>query len=180
GLPTGFLFSVGPKERPHSLWTASPLLQVTISDAFQQSRIFRHCLSNMYSIITLSILVSAMTCILTMVVAAPTLQLRDVFSPPILIPNAATVWFAGQHHNILTMIPRDASNPPKSISNIASIMLKTAVASDWIPLTLVEGFSLLDGSHEIVVPTNVTSRNDWEIVLLGDSGDVIPAFTIHT
>ncbi|KAF8490207.1 hypothetical protein JB92DRAFT_3010246 [Gautieria morchelliformis] len=130
----------------------------------------------MYSTITLSILVSAMACIFTTVVAAPTLQLRDVFSPPILVPNAATVWFAGQHHNVTW----DASNPPKSISNVASIVLKTAVSSDWIPLTLAEGFSLLDGSHEIVVPTNVTSRNDWEIVLFGDSGDVSPAFTIHT
>ncbi|KAF8499500.1 hypothetical protein JB92DRAFT_2981085 [Gautieria morchelliformis] len=153
----------------------------------------------MYSTINLSILVSAMACILTTVGAAPTLQLRDIFSPPILVPNAATVWFAGQHQNILTMIPRDASNPPKSISNGASIMLKTAVPSDWIPLTLAKGFSLLDGRHEIVVPTNVTSRDDWEIVyksriyvclminesslsmiVFGDSGNVSPAFTILT
>ncbi|KAF8479388.1 hypothetical protein JB92DRAFT_1812494 [Gautieria morchelliformis] len=74
-----------------------------------------------------------MACILYTVRAAPTLQLRDVFSPPILVPNAATVWFSVQHHNVTW----DASNPPKSISNVASIMLKTAVASDWIPLILV-------------------------------------------
>jgi hypothetical protein len=66
-----------------------------------------------------------------------------------------------------------------------------------IELTLAKGFSLLDGRHEIMVPTNVTSRDDWEIVcksrlyiclmkkgsslsmiVFGDSGNVSPAFTI--
>lgn len=41
----------------------------------------------------------------TTVGAAPVVQssevlARDIFSPPILYPNAATVWFAGQSHNV--------------------------------------------------------------------------------
>jgi len=116
-------------------------------------------------------------CAFVVVRADPILESRsalDIFSPPILYPNAATVWFAGQSHNVTW----DPSNPPKSISNLASIVLRTAGASDWTELTLASNFSLLDGRHEIKVPTNVTSRDDWEIILFGDSGNVSPAFTI--
>ncbi|KAF8586113.1 hypothetical protein K439DRAFT_985190 [Ramaria rubella] len=120
----------------------------------------------------------ALTFALAGVGAIPTLNARkalDVFDPPILYPNAATVWFAGQSHNVTW----DASNPPKTISNGALIQLRIADSViQFVPVTLASGFSLLAGRQVITLPGNLTSRDDYEIVLFGDSGNVSPAFTI--
>lgn len=42
---------------------------------------------------------------------------------------------------------------------------------------LATGFMLTDGSHDIVIP-NVAERKTYIIVLMGDSGNASPKFTI--
>ncbi|KAF8591332.1 hypothetical protein K439DRAFT_1627051, partial [Ramaria rubella] len=110
--------------------------------------------------------------------AAPTLDARkalDVFDPPILYPNAATVWFAGQSHNVTW----DTSGLPSTLPNGSMIQLRIARSSTiFVPVTLASNFSLVDGREPITLPENLMPRDDYEIVLFGDSGNVSPAFTI--
>ena len=69
------------------------------------------------------------------VFAAP----ADIFSPPVLTPNASTVWTVGEltnitwyFHLLILLFPcfltrrriRDASNPPSSISNKGLAILR--------------------------------------------------------
>ncbi|KAF8592122.1 hypothetical protein K439DRAFT_386795 [Ramaria rubella] len=119
----------------------------------------------------------ALACALVGVGASPTLDARgalDIFDPPILIPNATTVWTAGQSHNVTW----DASNPPKSISNRALIELRTSFVNEFNAITLAADFSLLAGIQLITLPGNLSTRNDYVIDLFGDSGNISPEFTI--
>ena len=37
---------------------------------------------------------------LGMSTAAPTIEKRDVYAPPVLYPHSGTVWYSGQTHNV--------------------------------------------------------------------------------
>ena len=37
---------------------------------------------------------------LGMTAAMPTVETRDVYSPPVLYPHSGTVWYSGQTHNV--------------------------------------------------------------------------------
>ncbi|EPQ52679.1 hypothetical protein GLOTRDRAFT_20378, partial [Gloeophyllum trabeum ATCC 11539] len=97
-----------------------------------------------------------------------------VYAPPISYPTAGTTWQVGGSYNITW----DASNPPKQITNpIGHIdLLKNNVIITGAPLA--NGFSILDGTHEITVPLTVEPGSGYTVVLFGDSGDISPEFTI--
>ncbi|KIJ25509.1 hypothetical protein M422DRAFT_216753 [Sphaerobolus stellatus SS14] len=105
--------------------------------------------------------------------ANPVPAALDIFDPRIITPDASTVWQVGSLQNVTW----DASNPPASISNGASIVLRTANING-VFVTLASGFSLLAGVQEVQVPADIPTGNDYEIVLFGDSGDISPQFTI--
>ncbi|PPR07270.1 hypothetical protein CVT26_012430 [Gymnopilus dilepis] len=44
---------------------------------------------------------------------------------------------------------------------------------------LATGFPLTTGSVKVVLPKNVTARDDYFVVLFGDSGNKSPKFKIH-
>ncbi|KAF8919068.1 hypothetical protein CPB85DRAFT_1373676 [Mucidula mucida] len=104
---------------------------------------------------------------------------RDVYNPPIITPNADTVWGAGSIQTVTwdtTNLPPDSqlTNPNGKIvlgflaNNSENLMLANPLAQD---------FKLSDGQVEITVPS-VEFRDDYIIVLFGDSGNVSPEFTI--
>ncbi|KAH9928511.1 uncharacterized protein BXZ73DRAFT_102350 [Epithele typhae] len=103
--------------------------------------------------------------------ATPAAEKRDIWSPPVLDPHSGTAWISGERHNVTW----DASNPPASVSNGATILLR--LTGTPMPVILAENFDLHAGHVEITVPW-VQTRDDYEVVLLGDSGNVSPAFTI--
>ncbi|GJJ07161.1 hypothetical protein Clacol_001361 [Clathrus columnatus] len=100
-------------------------------------------------------------------------QTRDIFDPPVLVPNANTVWQAGSTQTVFW----DASNPPKSISNLASIVLRLSSDINF-SAKLASGFSLLTGNQTIQLPSDLQTAEDYFVILFGDSGNVSPDFTI--
>ncbi|KAK0239217.1 hypothetical protein EDD85DRAFT_1003038 [Armillaria nabsnona] len=70
----------------------------------------------------------------------------------------------------------DVSNPPTDITNpIGSIKLR----KDGITfLTLASGFNILLGQYEVTVPY-VAESSEYILVLMGDSGNRSPGFTIR-
>ncbi|KAH9950323.1 hypothetical protein B0H21DRAFT_724329 [Amylocystis lapponica] len=105
--------------------------------------------------------------------AAPVLETRDVYTPPVLYPHTGTVWTTGQRHNV-TWSTADA---PVHITNkIGQIQLRDYDTST--PLILASGFNILDGRVEVEVPWVVPGDN-YSLVLFGDSGNFSPQFSIQ-
>ncbi|KAK0188603.1 hypothetical protein F5146DRAFT_1055934 [Armillaria mellea] len=105
------------------------------------------------------------------VIATPIHIARDVYDPPITSPNANTVWTV----NTTQTVTWDTSNPPAQITNpIGSIRLRKDGATF---LTLASGFDILLGEFEVTVP-DVAESSEYIIVLMGDSGNFSPEFTI--
>ncbi|KAH9942898.1 hypothetical protein B0H21DRAFT_749420 [Amylocystis lapponica] len=119
-------------------------------------------------------LLLAVVSLLALVSAAPVhLRLRDVFVPPITSPTNETVWVVGQQYNVTW----NTSNAPVDITNkMGRVVLATNYLQDY-ENPLASNFSILDGWVTVTAP-NVTTGNDYTIVLFGDSGNYSPNFTI--
>jgi len=101
------------------------------------------------------------------------LTTRDVYAPPVLYPNASTIWTVGSKYNVTW----DNSNPPKQITNpVGRIQLRKG--NTTLPQVLASGFNITSGRQEIQVP-NVQPGSDYCIVLMGDSGNFSPLFKIE-
>ncbi|KAF9046766.1 hypothetical protein BJ165DRAFT_1404165 [Panaeolus papilionaceus] len=104
---------------------------------------------------------------------------RDVIAPKIIKPDASSVWPVGS----VQTVTWDTSNfPPDSqITNPIGKVILGFDENDSLNLDfnhpLAEGFKLRDGSVKLTVP-NVPPRNDYLIVLFGDSGNTSPSFAI--
>ncbi|KZT11972.1 uncharacterized protein LAESUDRAFT_719922 [Laetiporus sulphureus 93-53] len=98
---------------------------------------------------------------------------RDVYVPQITSPTADTIWIAGEKYNVTW----DTSDAPVNITNyLGRVVLATNYVEDY-EHPLASNFSILLGSIEVTAP-NVTTGNDYSIVLFGDSGNYSPEFTI--
>ncbi|GJE98814.1 hypothetical protein PsYK624_150510 [Phanerochaete sordida] len=103
--------------------------------------------------------------------SATPVESRDVYSPPVLYPHTGTVWYSGQRHNVTW----DNSNPPKSISNRAFILLRWGNLGT--PVVLAHDFDLRAGRVEVTVPDVITGN--FSVVLFGDSGNWSEDFVIN-
>ncbi|EGN99724.1 hypothetical protein SERLA73DRAFT_179880 [Serpula lacrymans var. lacrymans S7.3] len=98
---------------------------------------------------------------------------RDVYVPPVISPNNATVWTVGQTYNVTW----NTTNPPAQISNPRGNIYLRQGNDTLLNPTLASNFSMLAGSQEVTVP-DVTPGSDYRIVLFGDSGDWSGVFAI--
>ncbi|CAA7263607.1 unnamed protein product [Cyclocybe aegerita] len=98
-------------------------------------------------------------------VAVPRAAL-DLFVPPIIKPDATTVWTVGQNETVIW----DTSNAPAIISNGAAVCLSGFGV-------IARGFDLRAGSVVVQVPAQVVP-GPYNITLFGDSGNISPAFSI--
>ncbi|KAI5896929.1 uncharacterized protein SCHCODRAFT_02664679 [Schizophyllum commune H4-8] len=113
---------------------------------------------------TLFSLVLALFSLTSVCLAAP----AEVYVPPITYPHAKTVWKVG-----------DASSPPERITNkVGYIYLRHAGKID-LGHPLAENFDILKG-HQVVKVPSVAPGSDYQLVLMGDSGNWSPKFKIHT
>ncbi|KAG6873800.1 hypothetical protein C0995_011025 [Termitomyces sp. Mi166 len=95
----------------------------------------------------------------------------DVFVPPIIVPNASTVWVVG----CVETVKWNTSNAPENISNGAAVALKPESSG---PITILAmGFDLRAGCVDVTVPEDVTP-GEYTITLFGDSGNISPVFNI--
>ncbi|KAL0961387.1 hypothetical protein HGRIS_006338 [Hohenbuehelia grisea] len=108
-----------------------------------------------------------------------TLDRRTVWNPRIEHPNAQTTWKSGTR----VTVTWDTSSMPQNVSNSHGKVLlgymTDSSESENLNTThpLADGFLLTAGKVEVQVP-QVPSRKDYIVVLLGDSGNHSPRFTI--
>ncbi|KAI0645994.1 hypothetical protein C8Q79DRAFT_1010873 [Trametes meyenii] len=112
-------------------------------------------------------------------VTAATAAPADVSRPAILAPKAGDVWTVGSNQTIAW----DTSAIPANSRNQTGLVLLGFLedGSDDEHLDtqnpLAVNFPIVAGSINISVPV-VTPRDDYIIVLFGDSGNFSPKFTI--
>lgn len=107
------------------------------------------------------------------------LEARTVYLPKITYPNASTVWAAGSHVHVswnLTDLPSAAL---KGTGLIKLGHLDPASEGEHLAQTLAKNFPLRKGNVTFTLPKHLASRDDYIVVLFGDSGNTSPKFTIH-
>ncbi|KAL4243041.1 hypothetical protein ABKN59_010919 [Abortiporus biennis] len=128
--------------------------------------------------------VTLLAAFLRFAVATPTTSLneKDVFVPPVTAPVEGAVWksvLCIPYQSVADRSPisRDTSSAPVNITNSVGFIL---LRSNGIttPVLLADNFSILQGQVEVTVPS-VLTRDDYSIVLFGDSGNFSPDFTIE-
>ncbi|OJA14747.1 hypothetical protein AZE42_03192 [Rhizopogon vesiculosus] len=105
------------------------------------------------------------------------LKLRDVVDPPITSPTAGTVWQVGETQLVTwstTGLSPNVTNPVGMLvlgymyNNSENLMLNAPLATN---------INYMAGQAQITVPI-VDTRDDYIVVLFGDSGNASPEFTI--
>jgi len=112
----------------------------------------------------------------TFAAAAPLLQERDVFVPPVLAPGKNAVWPKGTTQTVKW----DVSKPPAQITNGKGTIVLRDVKRGVLLLDrkpLAEGFDILLGEKQVVVPTDLPAGK-YQCVVFGNSGNWGPVFEI--
>ncbi|KAF7791405.1 hypothetical protein EIP86_002419 [Pleurotus ostreatoroseus] len=102
----------------------------------------------------------------------------DVYTPSISAPNASTIWQPGETQ-VVTWSTADLDDTGKeAVGYLLLGYLENDSENLDIKHPLATGFHLGDGQTTVTVP-NVPTRDDYIVVLLGDSGNTSPQFTIQ-
>ncbi|KAH9851823.1 hypothetical protein C2E23DRAFT_732406 [Lenzites betulinus] len=102
-----------------------------------------------------------------------------VFRPQIISPAAGTVWPAGS----VQTLTWDTSNIPEDAKNQTGLALLGYIVGNTtdehldVANPLATGFPITAGAANVTVP-DVPARDDYVVVLFGDSGNTSPKFTI--
>ncbi|KAJ3550383.1 hypothetical protein NMY22_g521 [Coprinellus aureogranulatus] len=110
----------------------------------------------------------------TLVIAAASAACAQaaVFVPHITAPVANDQWTIGS----VQTVRWDISDAPSEISNPEGSIFLREVLTQKLRL-LDDGFSILDGAHNITVPVNVPT-GPFNIVLVGSLDNLSPTFFI--
>ncbi|KAI9361327.1 hypothetical protein BD770DRAFT_383198 [Pilaira anomala] len=108
-----------------------------------------------------------------------------VINPKINVPNSGTKWRAGQTVTIQwdTNFFDGESNVP--IPEYATGMIKLGYFengdkyNEHLYWDLASGFSLASGAQSVTLPTTLDTKTTYIIVLMGNSGNASPEFTIR-
>ncbi|KZT23478.1 hypothetical protein NEOLEDRAFT_1069546 [Neolentinus lepideus HHB14362 ss-1] len=98
---------------------------------------------------------------------------RDVYDPRITNPQASTVWVVEDNAEATW----DTSDMPQHVTNPKG-KLVLGYIEDSSDHPLADGFDISEGHIKFRVP-RVEPRNDYIVVLFGDSGNRSPTFTIN-
>lgn len=124
--------------------------------------------------------VAALAAVVMPMVAAETeLEKRIVVNPKIVYPTAGTTWAVGDHVNVTW----DVSHLPPQAKNMTGTLrlgyISGSSTNEHLSNTLADKFLLRQGNVTFTVP-DVSSRDDYVVVLMGDSGNKSPKFAIHS
>jgi len=105
---------------------------------------------------------------------------KTVYDPHITDPAQGTAWKAGDDETVKW----DTSSLPSSYDGTGTLLLGYIDPSSpgehlMIDSPLATGFLLTDGSKTITLPSNLTTKSTYIVVLMGDSGNASPEFTIN-
>ncbi|KAH6914053.1 hypothetical protein BKA70DRAFT_653022 [Coprinopsis sp. MPI-PUGE-AT-0042] len=97
---------------------------------------------------------------------------QDVYAPPVIRPAIGEIAVVGEPF----LVVWDASTPPGQITNPFGV-IRLRKGNSTMSSNLARGFSILQGSMQIIIP-NVVESDDYRIVLFGDSGNWSEEFRI--
>ncbi|KAN0061314.1 hypothetical protein ACQY0O_006160 [Thecaphora frezii] len=104
---------------------------------------------------------------------------RIVWNPQITSPTAKNVWIAGAKQTVKW----DPSDKPASSLDYGSILLgyqpKDGSGGLNLEWTLAANTSLVAGQKTVKLPASLPYRQDYIVVVMGDSGNKSPHFTIQ-
>ncbi|KAL0082456.1 hypothetical protein F4703DRAFT_1865749 [Phycomyces blakesleeanus] len=103
-----------------------------------------------------------------------------VLNPHIIVPNESTVWKAGGTFDVKwDTIVYGSPIAPEVNGTIKLGYLDGTDINEHLFWTLASGFPLNTGSQSVVLPTDLVTKASYIIVLMGDSGNSSPQFTIE-
>lgn len=105
------------------------------------------------------------------------LNLRDVVDPPITSPTAGTVWHVGEKQLVTWSTDGLSSNVTNPVGMLVLGYMYNNSENLMLNSPLATNINYTDGQVLITVP-NVETREDYIVVLFGDSGNASPEFTI--
>ncbi|KAI0632225.1 hypothetical protein C8Q77DRAFT_910051 [Trametes polyzona] len=127
---------------------------------------------------------AALAAAATAVSAAPATftggKVEIVYRPHVIAPQAGDVWPVGSTQTITW----DTSDIPEEAKNQTGLVLLGYIEDGSenehldVGHPLAVRFPIADGKTEVTVP-DVPTRDDYVIVLFGDSGNTSPKFTIQ-
>ncbi|KAF8968952.1 hypothetical protein BDZ97DRAFT_300430 [Flammula alnicola] len=115
-------------------------------------------------------------------VAAPINSPQEliVFNPPITSPKASVSWPMGSQQ----VVKWDTTDIPVQRVNTTGLILLGYMENGSenldIDRPLATGFPINAGSAKVIMPKDIPARNDYFVVLFGDSGNRSPEFKIST
>ncbi|KAF5314865.1 hypothetical protein D9619_007407 [Psilocybe cf. subviscida] len=102
-----------------------------------------------------------------------------VLSPPITSPKQADAWPMGSHQ----VVTWNTSSIPSSHANMTGLLLLGYLedGSEHLDIDnpLASSFPIGAGHVNVVMPKNVEVRDNYILVLFGDSGNKSPTFRIQ-
>ncbi|PCH40200.1 hypothetical protein WOLCODRAFT_142961 [Wolfiporia cocos MD-104 SS10] len=104
---------------------------------------------------------------------------RDVYNPTITHPDRSTKWTIGSMANVTWSTSDIPHGTTDNTGKVVLGYLDDDDASEHLDLDepLAEGLNITQGYVEVLVP-NVRPGDNYIVVLLGDSGNRSPTFTI--
>ena len=109
------------------------------------------------------------------------MEKRIVYNPPVTTPASKQVWYAGREEVVKWQVDQDKI--PAEANNF-----KVTIKLGYIPKngeggynlkwTLAKGINITDEEAEVTLPSDLQTRDDYIIVVMGDSGNRSMKFTI--
>ncbi|KAF8556382.1 hypothetical protein OG21DRAFT_659969 [Imleria badia] len=106
-------------------------------------------------------LLASVCALFSLVFAVPihSLVTRDVWVPPILSPNASTVWTVGGTYTVTW----NTTSKPVNVTNSQG-MVYLRINNETQSTPLAQGFPLTAGQVNVTVPAGTQPSNEWIVV----------------
>lgn len=141
---------------PCTVWLCLPLYKALIIVPFPSS-LSTHSPLFVTTIMMFFFLLASIYSLLSLVSAFPVV--RDVWVPPIISPNASTVWVAGRTYPVTW----NTSSEPSQVTNPQGMVyLRLGNATQASPIA--QGFPLSAGEVNVTIPADTQPSSDWMVV----------------
>jgi len=115
------------------------------------------------------------------VISEVEMEKRIVYNPPVTAPVSKQVWYAGREEVVKWKVDQDKI--PAAANNF-----KVTIKLGYLPKngeggynlkwTLAKDIAITDEEAEVTLPSDLETRHDYIIVVMGDSGNRSKKFTI--
>jgi hypothetical protein len=107
-----------------------------------------------------------------------------VINPKITTPNSSTKWRAGESYTVKwdTTYNDGTSEQPIPDTYTGTIKLGYLEGDDpneHLNWDLASGFKLNSGAQSVTLPADLTTKREYIVILMGDSGNASPKFFIQ-